>query len=252
MASFSGFLQSAASLVLSLSSANGNSGAYFTLSCGGKSVTFPISPASFTVSDSYGNSSVTINSLGEMNMLGKRKLSSLSFSSFFPAQYYEFQQAFSLHDPYSYVDDIKAMAEMGQPSRISISGTTVSMPVSIDDFQYSEKDGTGDVYFSITLREYRDFTTSILPPDGVTGLKNRAAEVADTKSVLVRAGHTAMDIASICCSGRAKIAAQSAARLALYQGIVKAGGVTQGESITADKNKVTIRGNDIPLKKEGQ
>lgn len=252
MASFNSFLQSAASLVLSLSSSNGNSGAYFTLSCGGKSVTFPISPASFTVSDSYGNSSVNINSLGEMNMLGKRKLSTISFSSFFPAQYYDFQQVFTLRDPYSYVADIQAMAVMGQPSRISISGTTVSMPVSIDDFQYSEKDGTGDVYFSITLREYRDFTTSILPQDGITGLKNRAAEMEDTKTVLVRAGQTVMDIASICCSGRAKIAAQSAARLALYQGIVKAGGVNQGETITATKSNVTWKGNDIPLKKEGQ
>nr|DAG46132.1 MAG TPA: tail assembly protein [Caudoviricetes sp.] len=245
MAGFLNFIRAAVSLVLS--SSNGNSGAYFVLSCGGRIVNFPVSPASFDVADSYGNSSININALGEMNMLGKRKLTTLTFASFFPAQYYGFEQSYPLGDPYSYVDSIKTMAQMAQPARIAISGTTISMPVTIDSFQYGEHDGTGDVYFSISLREYRDFTTSILSTDSITGLKSRAAETLDSSTIMARPGQTVMDIAAACCRGRSKISTQSNNRLKLYNALVKMGGVSAGTSLTATNKSVTVDGKSVEL-----
>lgn len=237
MANFMNFLSSAVSLVLA--SSNGNAGAFFVLSCGSRFVNFPISPASFDVSDSYGHSSININAAGEMNMMGKRNLSTLTFSSIFPAQYYGFEQSYPIGDPYSYVDAIKAMAQAGRPSRISISGTTISMLVTIDSFQYGEHDGSGDVYFSISLREYRDFTTNILTPDSVTGLKSRGGEIADSTTLTVRQGQSIMDIAAACCRG------DSSRRLKLYALLSKRGRLMPGTDLTVTGNKVTVDGQTL-------
>nr|DAM13305.1 MAG TPA: tail assembly protein [Caudoviricetes sp.] len=237
MANFMNFLSSAVSLVLA--SSNGNAGAFFVLSCGSRFVNFPVSPASFDVSDSYGNASININAIGEMNMMGKRNLSTLTFSSIFPAQYYGFEQSYPIGDPYSYVDAIKAMAQAGRPSRISISGTTISILVTIDSFQYGEHDGSGDVYFSISLREYRDFATNLLTPDSVTGLKNRSTETLDTKTITIRQGQSIMDVAAACCRG------DSSKRLKLYALLSKRGRLMPGTDLTVTGNKVMVNGQDL-------
>lgn len=48
---------------------------------------FPVIPAEYTVSSDSGNESVTVNALGEVDLGGKRKLRTISFSSFFPKYY---------------------------------------------------------------------------------------------------------------------------------------------------------------------
>jgi len=44
----------------------------------------PVLPAEYTVSGTQGNTTLTINGIGEINLLGKRGLTTLGFSSFFP------------------------------------------------------------------------------------------------------------------------------------------------------------------------
>lgn len=79
MASFLNFLSG---VVGALLGTDGESGATLVLSGSGNSVTFPVAPASFDVECGYNNSVINVNSLGDINMIGKRGLKTLSFSSF--------------------------------------------------------------------------------------------------------------------------------------------------------------------------
>ena len=92
MASFLNFVNTASSVLSDvLGALGGNSdGCTFTLAGGTDSVSFPVSPSNFSVINPYNNTTVNINNLGDVNMLGKRGLSSLRFSSFFPSQSYTF------------------------------------------------------------------------------------------------------------------------------------------------------------------
>lgn len=57
-------------------------GCKFTLSCAGQNIILPVTPASFKVGRTYNNSTLNINAIGEINMLGKRGLQTLSFEGF--------------------------------------------------------------------------------------------------------------------------------------------------------------------------
>ena len=52
----------------------------------------PVTPEEFYITEKSGNTTVVINSLGEINLLGKRGLKEGSLSSFFPNQIYPFAQ----------------------------------------------------------------------------------------------------------------------------------------------------------------
>lgn len=154
MASILSFLNQAVDSIIS-SGSGLNTGCKLVLSCAGESVTFPVSPPSFKVSNAYNNSTINVNSLGDINMLGKRGLTTIKFSSFFPAQAYDNIVNTTPDSPYSYVEKINSFAQKGQPCKLAISNTNINLNVSINTFDYNEKDGTSDVYFSISLREYR-------------------------------------------------------------------------------------------------
>jgi nucleoid-associated protein YgaU len=50
---------------------------------------------------------------------------------------------------------IERWRKTGQPIRLIITDTDINMAVGIEGFEYGERDGTGDVYFTLELREYR-------------------------------------------------------------------------------------------------
>ena len=175
MASILSFLNQAVDSLIG-SGSGLNTGCKLVLSCAGESVTFPVLPPSFEVGNAYNNSTVNVNSLGDINMLGKRGLTTVKFSSFFPAQAYSGIVNGAPDSPYSYVEKINSFAQKGQPCKLTISGTNINLNVSIDSFDYSEKDGTSDVYFSISLREYRYILPNSNKLNDTTGLASRTAE----------------------------------------------------------------------------
>ncbi|MEE0329389.1 MAG: hypothetical protein UDN34_09885, partial [Phascolarctobacterium succinatutens] len=106
MASFLSFIQQASGL---LGRFGGNNGCSFTVSCAGDALVLPVIPGSYEVGQSYNNGSVNVNALGEINMLGKRNLMTISFSSFFPAQQYEFS-AIGYYSPYEGIRKLQSFA----------------------------------------------------------------------------------------------------------------------------------------------
>ncbi|MDU2620032.1 MAG: hypothetical protein E7C72_01915 [Dialister sp.] len=248
MASFLNFVNTASSVLSDvLGALGGNSdGCTFTLAGGTDSVSFPVSPSNFSVINSYNNTTVNINNLGDVNMLGKRGLSSLRFSSFFPSQSYTFVQTLTAIGPYELVSQIKRMAENRQPCTISISGTDISMPVSIENFEYGEKDSTGDVYFDIELREYRYIMPASSAANSTTALKSRVASTGgDKQTTYLGIEASSLDAAQRAIQKTTTIAKQGQRVLGLYKAMVKSGGVSAGTILTTTAKAVMSNGKSL-------
>ena len=248
MSSFLNFITRAAGVMSNILGAlGGNSdGCVFTLSGDAYSVNFPVSPPDFEVGNPYNNQTVNIQSLGDVNMLGKRGLQTIKFSSFFPAQAYNFVQTLSIASPYDYVNQVRKMAESGQPCHISITGTDVSLPVSIDDFTYKEQDGSGDVYFSITLREYRYLMPESSATNATTGLKSRVAQLqTDKQTTCLGTTVASIDTAQRAIQKTTTIVKQGQRVIGLYKAMVKSGGITLGTVLTTTAKAVQTNGKSL-------
>ena len=126
---------------------------------GEEELILPITPESYEITDSWANEELNINQLGLITMIGTRGLKSITISSFFPAQEYDFLVPGSTTEdcnPWAMVK--KLLDWRGSVLTLFISDTDdiVSWPCVIDgDFIYGERDASGDVYYTITLKEYR-------------------------------------------------------------------------------------------------
>lgn len=114
----------------------------------------PVSPAEFEVSVGNMNSTIVVENVGEVNLLGKSRLSTISLAAFFPNQMYNFCEYSNFPKPYECVALIEKFRKLGQV-RVLITESNVNQIFYIEDFQYGERDGTGDVYFSINFKEYK-------------------------------------------------------------------------------------------------
>lgn len=115
---------------------------------------FAVLPPEYEVASESNNTQVIIHSLGEINLLGKRKLKNISFSSFFPAQKYSFCEYSSFPGPKESVNKIEKMKNNGV-LRLTMTGTPVNMDCTIENFTWGENDGTKDISFTLEFKEYR-------------------------------------------------------------------------------------------------
>lgn len=244
MASILSFLNQAVDSLIS-SSSSLNTGCKLVLSCAGESVTFPVSPPSFEVSNAYNNSTINVNSLGDINMLGKRGLTTIKFSSFFPAQAYDGIVNTTPDSPYSYIEKIKSFAQKGQPCKLAISNTNINLNVSIDSFDYSEKDGTNDVYFSISLREYRYILPNSNKLNNTTGLASRVAEEQKEKVINWYPGMDLMDVAAQSMGQFFPIDKQDAKQLSVFRTLAKTKNLNVGTVLHATKQSIKISDDTI-------
>lgn len=116
---------------------------------------FPVNPPEYELVSAISNTTVNINSIGEVNLLGKRNLKTISLASFFPNQNYDFCQYSDFPKPSECVKIIEEMKNNGV-LRLIMTGTPVKMDCTIESFSWGENDGTKDIYFTIELKEYRN------------------------------------------------------------------------------------------------
>lgn len=117
----------------------------------------PVTPKSFDVSVAHKNTVVNIVSLGEINLLGKTGLRSITLSSFFPAQDYYFAKA-DRKEPKYYIDKLEKWRKSNTIIRFIINGV-INMQCTMESFSWGQQDGTNDIYYDITLKEYRTVST---------------------------------------------------------------------------------------------
>ena len=121
-----------------------------------KSILLPINPESFEISGTQNNQSTYVHNLGEINLKGKRGLYSITLESFFPAQKYSFRHG-KYHDPYGYYcKKITKLYEKNTTIHLIITETDVNMFCTIESFSHGEADRSGDVKYTMVLKEYRE------------------------------------------------------------------------------------------------
>ncbi|MEY8518629.1 LysM peptidoglycan-binding domain-containing protein [Lachnospiraceae bacterium 29-84] len=121
---------------------------------GRKSFRFAVLPSGYEVASGSGNTQASIHSLGEINLIGKRKLKNISFSSFFPKQKYSFCEYTTFPTPKESVKLIEKMKNNGV-LHLTMTGTPVNMDCTIENFTWGENDGTKDINFTLEFKEYR-------------------------------------------------------------------------------------------------
>ena len=115
----------------------------------------PVIPSSFEVSIPHQNTTINITNLGEINLIGKTGLATMTIESFFPKQQYSFCLYKDFPHPYDCIKLLLKWKESGRPIRVIVTETPINYAMAIESITYSEVDGTGDVYFILELKEYK-------------------------------------------------------------------------------------------------
>lgn len=118
-------------------------------------IMLPVNPESFAFTEKHNNTSVNVNSIGEVNLLGKRDLKTGTISSHFPKRDRNYANNSGRQAPYTYINKLLSWKSSGKPVRLIITGTKINFQVTIETLKYGEQDGTGDVYYDLPLKEYR-------------------------------------------------------------------------------------------------
>ena len=116
-------------------------------------ITLPVTPESFEVSYGRHTETVSIHEVGDVNLPGGMALGTIKVGCMFPENDYPF--ALDSGEPYEYVGRIEKIIKRKKPVRFIVSGTRINERVLIEEISYGERDGTGDVYATITMRGYR-------------------------------------------------------------------------------------------------
>lgn len=129
---------------------------YITDQTSGKQIELPVNPAQVELSYETDDKNETVINLGEVNAVGHVKLTSLTIESMFPKFYTAYTSVNNLQDPEDYIETIKNIEKKKHKVRVVISGTEISILMTIQKFNYSMKHGNVDEYlYSLTFKEYR-------------------------------------------------------------------------------------------------
>ena len=113
----------------------------------------PVTPSSYEIAVNHNNTVVNIVSLGDIKLLGNTGLRSVTLSSFFPDQDYNFSKA-DRNEPMYYVKRLEKWRKENTIIRFIISGY-INMQCTVESFTWGQKDGTKDLYYTLALKEYR-------------------------------------------------------------------------------------------------
>lgn len=121
-------------------------------------IQLPVKPSEFTVTVTHRNTVVNVIQLGDINLMGKTGLREITLASFFPAKDYNFSNNSSRKEPLTYVEQLETWRKSGSPIRVIITGV-LNMEATIESFSYGEQDATGDIYYTLYIKEYKKIKT---------------------------------------------------------------------------------------------
>lgn len=123
-------------------------------------VQIPVNPSELQVSAEGNNKTVEIIQLGDISILKKRKLQTISWDSWFPydSWFPSIRTKGQFKRPDFYVDYIEQIRDNCKPCRLIVTGIGINMQVSIEGFSYTHKAGEHeDKYYSISLKEWKPY-----------------------------------------------------------------------------------------------
>lgn len=155
-------------------------------------IELPINPQNVEFTEKQLNQAITLLNIGEANLKGERGLKYTKLSSFFPSERSPFyKNAKKLPD--KYVAQIQEWKTTKAVVRVIISDMKINLAMLIDEFNYSMKEGDGDIYYTISLSEYRTLnvpSVQITTKVRSNGLLSRPAAATAGKTHTVVSGDT--------------------------------------------------------------
>lgn len=145
-----------------------------------EAIQLPVPPSDFEKATGLNNTTTNIVGFGEINILGKKKLGTIPIKTFWPNQQYDFCDCTVTLKPYEFVEKIEELMESAKAFRLIITDTPINMLCGIENFNYGENDGTGDVYFTLELKEYRNITVKETTSNSTS--KNTDLKTRDSKT----------------------------------------------------------------------
>ena len=127
----------------------------------------PVTPSEFVGSAGKRIETINIVDVGDVHAAGHETLATIKISSFFPANRYSF--ANNTADPYALVAQFQAWAKSQKVVRFLVTGTALNLPVLVEAIDYGENDGSNDVNYTLTLREYKYLKTATVSTERETG-----------------------------------------------------------------------------------
>lgn len=131
----------------------------------GRVVQIPVNPPSFDVKTSGNNETTEIISLGEIVIPKKKKLSSISWESFFPYESWHpaVRTKGSFESARFYLDFLNQIRDDCKPCHLTVSGIGFDEDVVIETFDYYHQAGDHeDTYYSITFTRYQAYGVSVV------------------------------------------------------------------------------------------
>ena len=153
----------------------------------GQVVQIPVNPSTFTVNTSGNNNVSEVITLGEIIIPKKKKLSSISWESFFPYEswYPAIRTSGSFKSADFYLSFIDKIRDDCKPCRLIVTGIGFDSEVVIESFEYYHQAGDHeDTYYSIEFKKYQPYTVSILSKTSTTGTTSKSTS-SNTSKVAV-------------------------------------------------------------------
>lgn len=123
----------------------------------GTELLLPVTPPSFEIPYGQRIETVNIHTLGDVIFAGTNTLGTLNFECLFPTSKRSYTNG-APAPPQQYIDTFRRWIDLQAVVRMIIPDTQVNIPVLIESMPYGERDGTNDIYATLTVREYRYLT----------------------------------------------------------------------------------------------
>ncbi|QNB48213.1 hypothetical protein BR63_19220 [Thermanaerosceptrum fracticalcis] len=117
-------------------------------------IRLPVVPKEIKIQSDMDNTTFNTITLGDIKLIGLPALKTVSIQSFFPQQEYSFTRD-KTYKGWEYVEIIVAWKARREPIRLIITETPINMACTIESFEYGPQDGTGDVYYTLSLSEFK-------------------------------------------------------------------------------------------------
>ena len=170
----------------------------FWISKGEDRLRLPVNPPSMGISRGYIHKDVNVMALGGISFPQGKDLAKYSIASFFPEHYNPtYCEYVDFPTPFDCVAKLTAWMELGEPVRLTVTGTPINSLVTIRGFDTTPwEHGDNDITYSLNLVEYTTPTmvrtvfesaqstsdTTADPPKQTTG----AVNVGSGKTLTVR------------------------------------------------------------------
>lgn len=122
----------------------------------GGTVVLPVTPERASWEKGVNIEAINISAVGDVYRPGKPKRHRGQIEGFFPAHEYPWLAPGAVADPYYYVSLFSTLMEQKTVVRYIVGGTEINAQVVVEGLAYEERDGSGDVYYTLSLAEWVD------------------------------------------------------------------------------------------------